>query len=234
MLMAAPYRWDLARPRPRQSATHAKLTPEGRGSNARSPPSAQDLLQLIADLIEADLDAGLIFLAAGSTRYGCRADDILADLDRQSAPRGREAGEKLRAHLRIVLQPLFHVARGNPKGARGERLLEGIFHGMGAGAVAADLNHDLADAPHDHGRNLVTLGLAISHRGGRDGHGDIRRDVFVGERLGQRRRGQRTDDCSECDARAKHEIPPPSRKTCATNLPSASRERVIAGPAVDG
>lgn len=147
------------------------------------PTPAQPSLQLILDLIEAGLHAGLVLLAAGRTGDSCCAGNVIADLNWQSASRGGEASEKLRAHLGIVLQAFFHFPRRNLESARGKRLLERIFHGMGPRTVATYLNNDLADATHNHGRNLEALRLAISHGGRGDGNGDIGRDVLVNERL---------------------------------------------------
>src|SRR5262245_66052409 len=96
--------------------------------------------ELVGDLLDAGLDAGFVLVAAGSAGNADRADHLLADHDRQRAARGGEAGEILRAHLRIFLQPLFHLARRNAEGARREGLLEAVLHGVRPGAVAADLD----------------------------------------------------------------------------------------------
>src|SRR3954467_13731160 len=75
------------------------------------PPRARWLFELVGDLVDAGFDAGLVLLAAGSAGGAGRADHVFADLDRQCAAPGGEAGEILRAHLRILLQPVFHLAR---------------------------------------------------------------------------------------------------------------------------
>ena len=53
------------------------------------------LLQLILDLVEAGLDAGLVLLAARRAGGAGRADHVVADLDRQRASPGDEAGSVL-------------------------------------------------------------------------------------------------------------------------------------------
>ena len=53
-----------------------------------------NLLQLILDLVEAGLDAGLVLLAARRAGGAGRADHIVADLDRQRALRRGEAGQR--------------------------------------------------------------------------------------------------------------------------------------------
>src|SRR5215471_6381544 len=102
--------------------------------------------ELIGDLLDAGLDAGFVLVAAGSAGNAGRADHFLADHNRQRAARGGEAGEILRPHLRIFLQPLFHLARGNAECARREGLLEAVLHGVRSSAVAADLDQYLAVA----------------------------------------------------------------------------------------
>src|SRR6478672_4862693 len=104
-------------------------------TSAAEPPWA-DSLELIGDLLDAGLDAGFVLVAAGSAGDTGRADHFLADHDRQRAAGGGEAGEILRAHLRIFLQPIFHFARGNAEGARREGFLEAVLHGVRSSAVA--------------------------------------------------------------------------------------------------
>src|SRR6516164_3481509 len=87
-------------------------------------------LELIGDLLDAGLDAGFVLVAAGSAGNAGRADHLLADHDRQHAAGGGEAGEILRAHLRILLQPLFHLARRNAECTRRVGLLEAVLHGV--------------------------------------------------------------------------------------------------------
>src|SRR2546421_12454028 len=43
------------------------------------------LFELIGDLVEAGLGAGLVLVAAGRARYADRADHVFPDLDRQPA-----------------------------------------------------------------------------------------------------------------------------------------------------
>src|SRR4026207_946059 len=95
----------------------------------RRAPARDDAnasFQLILDLVDAGLHAGLVLLATRRTGRTGSTDHLVADLDRQRAAPGGEAGEVLRAHLRIILQALFHLARGDAEGARGERLLEAV------------------------------------------------------------------------------------------------------------
>src|ERR1700680_3271645 len=92
------------------------------------------LLELVGHLVEARLDAGLVLLAARGTGDAGRPDDVVAHLDRQRALRRGEAGEKLRAHRRILLHALFHLARRDTESARRESLLEAVLHGMRPGA----------------------------------------------------------------------------------------------------
>src|SRR5262245_7913368 len=83
-----------------------------------SGAAAARSLELIGDLLDAGLDAGFVLVAAGSAGDADRADHLLADHDRQRAARCGEAGEILRAHLRIFLQPFLHLARRNAERAR--------------------------------------------------------------------------------------------------------------------
>src|SRR5262245_19694296 len=140
---------------------------------------AAPLLELVGHLVDADLDAGFVLVAAGSAGDTDRADDLLTDHDRQRAARGGEAGEILRAHLRILLQPLFHLARRNPEGARGVRLLEAVLHGVRTGAVAADLDNHFAVAADDGGRHPIAVRLAGLDGGLLDREGHVRGQVFA-------------------------------------------------------
>src|SRR6476659_8553281 len=126
-------------------------------------------LELIGDLLDAGLDAGFVLVAAGSAGDTDRADHLLADHDRQRAARGGEAGEILRAHLRLLLQPLFHLARGNAERARREGFLEAVLHGVRSSAVAADLDQHLAVAADDGSRHAVAVRGAGGDGGLRDG-----------------------------------------------------------------
>src|SRR5262245_27009850 len=110
-------------PGPRSAATPARIASLHALALRASPPS----LELVGHLVDAGLDAGFVLVAAGSAGDADRADDVLADHDRQRAARGGEAGEILGSHLRILLQPLFHLARRNPEGARGVGLLEAVL-----------------------------------------------------------------------------------------------------------
>src|SRR5262245_15502235 len=129
---------------------------------------AAPLLELVGHLVDADLDAGFVLVAAGSAGDTDRADDLLTDHDRQRAARGSEAGEILRAHLRILLQPLFHLARGNAESARGKGFLEAVLHGVRRGAVTADLHQHFAVASDDGSRHAVAVRAAGGHGGLRD------------------------------------------------------------------
>src|SRR5215468_3050729 len=113
--------------------------------------------ELVGDLLDAGLDAGFVLVAAGSPGNADRADHLLADHDRQRAARGGEAGEILRAHLRIFLEPLFHLARRDAERAGGKGLLEAVLHGMRSAAVAAHLDQNFAVAADHGGRDAVAL-----------------------------------------------------------------------------
>src|SRR4051812_25100204 len=155
------------------------------------------LFELVGDLVEPRLDAGLVLLAAGSAGDAGRADHVFAGLDRQCAARGGEAGEILRAHLRILLQAVFHLARRDTERARREGLLEAVLHGVRPGPIATDLHDDLAVAPDDRGRHLIAVRLAGRDGGFRDGEGRGSRQVLAGEELRARRRHQ---NAGETDA----------------------------------
>src|ERR1700730_4134824 len=73
---------------------------------------------MVGHLVQRGLHARLVLLAAWRAGAPRRAYDLFAHLDRQRAASSGEAGEILRAHLRVFLQPLFHFARGDTKGAR--------------------------------------------------------------------------------------------------------------------
>src|SRR5262245_18502658 len=117
-----------AAPKPRRSR---RATRTGSQGTSLSPPKRGEaalryLLQLVLDLVEAGLDAGFILLATRRAGDAGRADHILADLDRQRATGGGVAGEILRAHRRVLLQPLLHLAGRNAEGAGCERLLPAV------------------------------------------------------------------------------------------------------------
>src|SRR5262249_6976341 len=122
-----------------------------------SEPEPRVLFELVGDLFDAGLDAGFVLVAARGSRDPDRADHVLADRNRPRAARGGEAGQVLRAHLRILLQAFFHLARRNAEGARGVGLLEAVLHGVRAGAVAADLDDHLAVAADHGGGHAVTV-----------------------------------------------------------------------------
>src|SRR5262245_5935354 len=142
-----------------------------------SPPS----LELVGHLVDAGLDAGFVLVAAGSAGDANRTDDVLADHDRQRTTRGGEAGEILGTHLRILLQPVFHLAGRNPEGARGVSLLEAVLHGVRPGAVATDLNYHFAVAADHGGRHAITVRRAGGDGGFGDGEGRARGQVLAGE-----------------------------------------------------
>src|SRR5437762_7936842 len=77
------------------------------------------LFELVGDLVEPGLDAGLVLVAAGRARDAGRADHLVADLDRQRALRCDDAREVHRAGGRVVLDPLHELARGDAESARG-------------------------------------------------------------------------------------------------------------------
>src|SRR5262245_5647056 len=135
-------------------------------------------LELIGDLVDAGLDAGFVLLAAGSAGDADRTDDVLADRDRQRATRGGKPGEILGTHLRILLQPLFHLARRNPEGARGESLLEAVLHGVRPGAVAADLDDNFSVAADNAGRQQIAVRRAGGDGGWRDRVGPVSVQTF--------------------------------------------------------
>src|SRR5262245_43207637 len=141
-------------PTPQGRAARERLACSFRRSQRRlTTPS----LELIGDLIDGGLDAGFVLFAAGSAGGARGANHLLADLDRQRAAPGGEPTEILRPHLRIFLQPFFHLARGNAESARGIGLLEAVLHRVRPGAVAADLDQNLAVAPHHGRRHAVAV-----------------------------------------------------------------------------
>src|SRR5882762_7951533 len=79
------------------------------------------LFELVGDLVEPGLGAGLILVAAGRTRHADRAADVLADLDRQPAGGGADAGQPERGARRFVLVALRELARWRAEGGGGDR-----------------------------------------------------------------------------------------------------------------
>src|SRR5258705_1513436 len=102
------------------------------------------LFELVGDLVEPGLGAGLILVAAGRTRHADRADDVLADLDRQPAGGGADAGQPERGARRIVLLPLRELARGRAEGAGGERPAPTVIDRLRRSIVPEPLDADLA------------------------------------------------------------------------------------------
>src|ERR1700694_4322343 len=77
-----------------ESPRHVEARRGDTASGARPPQSqcafnfcqpSGSSLQLVGDLVDAGLDADLVFFAARSTRSTGRADRLIADLDRQRA-----------------------------------------------------------------------------------------------------------------------------------------------------
>src|SRR5688572_12135882 len=99
-----------------------------------APPMPDALLELILDLVDPGLDAGLVLLAARAARCAGRTDHVVADLDRQRALARDHVRQGDEAELRVVLQPLHEIARGAAEGARGVGLAEAVIHGVRAGA----------------------------------------------------------------------------------------------------
>src|SRR5690349_1946233 len=115
------------------------------GGSHRSSPSANGLhlFQLIGDLVEPGLGAGLVLVAAGRARYADRADNVIADLDRQPAGGCADVAEPQRETGRVFLLPLAELARGGAEGARRIGLAEAVFDRVRRGIVAAQLHNDL-------------------------------------------------------------------------------------------
>src|SRR5260370_2083795 len=141
------------------------------------------LFELVGDLVEPGLGAGLILVAAGRPRHAGRADDVLADLDRQPAGGGADAGQPERGARRIVLLPLRELARGRAEGAGGERLALTVLDRVRRGIVAAQMDDDLAGAA-DHGdRDAIALSLAGFPGCGGDRQAGREPQVLVAEQL---------------------------------------------------
>src|SRR5215469_4602171 len=125
------------------------------------------LLELIGDLVEAGFGAGLVLLAARRTGHTDRADDLVADLDRQRALRRNDPAEMHRARGRVVLDALDELARRNAKRARGIGLALAVLHRMRRGAVTTQRDQRLAVASEHMHRDVVALlgaGLECSLR----------------------------------------------------------------------
>src|SRR5262245_22928282 len=203
--------------RPPAAGSAIAVTPIARRRLARTS------LQVGGDLLEAGLYAGFVLFAARSAGGAGRADHLLADFDRQRAARGGEAGKILRAHLRILLQSLFHVARGDAEGARGKGLLKAVLHGVRSGTVASDLDQHLAVAPDDGGRHAIAIRCAGGDGGLRDGQRHGGRYVLAGEQLRAGGRGQGTGkrDAAAAIRQHRHDqvLPLITLETFADGLP---------------
>src|SRR4051812_49449556 len=100
-------------------------------------PDGSQLFELVGALVEPGLGASLVLVAAGRARYADRADDVLPDLDRQSAGCGADAGQPERGARRIVLLPLRELARRCAKGTCRKRLALTVFDRVRRGIIAA-------------------------------------------------------------------------------------------------
>src|SRR5437762_3300527 len=76
------------------------------------------LFQLVGDLVEPGLGAGLVLVAAGRARHADRADDVIADLDRQPAGGSADIAEPQRETGRVFLLPLPELAGRRAKRPR--------------------------------------------------------------------------------------------------------------------
>src|SRR5205807_1841584 len=129
----------------------------GRASPRASQPPARSL-ELVGDLVDAGLRADLVLLAAGRAGDADRADDLLADLDRQRPPSGNHVVEMNREVGGVLLDALDDLARGNAEGARRVGLAQAVLHGVRRGAVAAYRDQNLAAAAdHVHGDAMALL-----------------------------------------------------------------------------
>src|SRR5437868_8137337 len=125
------------------------------------------LFQLVGDLVEPGLGAGLVLVAAGRARYADRADNVIADLDRQPAGGSADITEPQRETGRVFLLPLAELAGRRAEGARRIGLAEAVLDRVRRGVVAAQLHDDLAGAADDGDGDAVALRLAGLARGRR-------------------------------------------------------------------
>src|SRR6266852_2072534 len=95
------------------------------------------LLQIGGHLVDAGLGASFVLVAARGAGHPNGADRLVADLDRQRAPRRDDVGETERAGERIALQAIGKVAGRPCEGARRVGLLHGVLERGEAGAVVA-------------------------------------------------------------------------------------------------
>src|SRR5712675_2479369 len=107
------------------------------------------LFELVGDLVEPGLGAGLILVAAGRTRHADRADDVLADLDRQPAGGSADIAEPQRETGRVFLLPLPELAGRRAKRPRRIGLAKAVLDRVRRGVVAAQLHNELAGAAND-------------------------------------------------------------------------------------
>src|SRR6185295_15577168 len=82
----------------------------GSPGHGASSFSLADSLQFVGHLVEARLYAGFVLVAAGCTRHAGRADHLFADHDGQRALGGDHVGQIDLAVLRVILEPLHHLA----------------------------------------------------------------------------------------------------------------------------
>src|SRR5689334_12032738 len=126
------------------------------------------LLELIGDLIEPGLSAGLVLLAAGGARDADRADHLLPDLNRQGALRRRGIGHMHGEIRRVLLKPAGDLAGGYPEGPRRIGLAAAEIQSVRRGVVAAQLYERLAGTADHRHRHAVALALARIGGGRRD------------------------------------------------------------------
>src|SRR6516165_11974369 len=169
-------------------------------------------LELIGDLVEAGLGARLVLLAAGRAGYADRADDLVADLDRQGALRRDDPAEVHGTHRRIVLDALDELSRRDTEGPRSVGLALAVLHRMRRGSVAAHRDEGLAVAPEHMHRDVIALLCAGLQRGLRDRHRHRGGQALFVEQLRARRRCQRTGeaDYGEAVRWCRHASGPPS------------------------
>src|SRR6266550_4515005 len=113
----------------------------GRAKLSRIATPAQSL-ELVGDLVEAGLRADLVLLSAGRAGDADRADDFLADPDRQRALSGDNVVEMNREIGGVLLDARDDVTRGDAEGARRVGLAQAVLHGVRRGAVAAYRNEN--------------------------------------------------------------------------------------------